>query len=33
MRTSRGREATLRAYQHLGKDITTKKNNQNTLFD
>ena len=33
MRTSRGREATLRAYQHLGKDIATKKNNQNTLFD
>ena len=33
MRTSRGREATLRAYQYLGKDITTKKNNQNTLFD
>ena len=33
MRTSRGREATLRAYQHLGKDIAAKKNNQNTLFD
>lgn len=33
MRTSRGREATPLAYQHLGRDIMTKKNGQKTLFE
>ncbi|MDO5759592.1 MAG: Holliday junction branch migration DNA helicase RuvB [Bacteroidota bacterium] len=33
MRTSRGREATLRAYQHLGRDINTKKTSQPDLFE
>ncbi|MCF0210378.1 MAG: Holliday junction branch migration DNA helicase RuvB [Bacteroidales bacterium] len=33
MRTSRGREATLLAYKHLGKDIAGKKANQSTLFE
>lgn len=33
MRTSRGREATPLAYQHLGRDIMMKKNGQKTLFE
>ena len=33
MRTSRGREATLLAYQHLGKDISKRRDNQRVLFD
>ena len=33
LRTSRGREATLLAYQHLGKDVSKRKNEQNSLFD
>ncbi len=33
MRTSRGREATLLAYQHLGKDASKRNNNQKILFE
>lgn len=33
MRTSRGREATERAYKHLGRDFALKKNTQPNLFE
>lgn len=33
MRTSRGREATERAYKHLGRDFDLKKNTQPNLFE
>lgn len=33
MRTSRGREATERAYKHLGRDFVLKKNTQPNLFE
>ncbi|MBQ9253174.1 MAG: Holliday junction branch migration DNA helicase RuvB [Bacteroidales bacterium] len=33
MRTSRGREATLLAYKHLGRDVSLKKTTQQNLFD
>ena len=33
MRTSRGREATLLAYQHLGKDVSKRSDNQKILFE